>query len=545
MSNLTPSLIRRLSGDVLRRLPSSRGWTLLGHSQLGAQAVQVHIRHYLAEPGLPPGFHVETYPLSSFKLCDDPRYVNLFVRRGEEHLAPELYDLVAEAQRRALPWLTIGVEEESEVVIVYEQDGTQREVSLTVPPLSTRPLHLQLLGHEVWQTETCLPLAVNVTASAPAAAFSIKLSDQTGFSKNAYHFVVRGREGRPLGPGALRLDVRCTAGALDEITLTPSGFASPPTEVEEWAEAARTEPEPIFHQGVVNLHLVFDRTTLDVDAWPLAYEALDSAGSAGVRDEASQAYATGAPEPLATENWNLQLREELAAALGATVGSLHDDVALHLWWFADRPRDGIAPNEALPHLNKAFGRVGHCLMKDLKARLTGPDFEYASGLDLFDAADEVLQQIVALLKQGVQSRREQHAVLIVGDSPPPPGEPGDMLWERLVGQPDRTSARTSHAFNGALEDLRLLKIPIGWLFMRTSRAPSIGAGYRQFVRQFTAFQDLREVILSSLQQVEGMLVEDCAGPEDLRRGLGKLLGQLARDKPRIPKIRIDSIEHNT
>jgi hypothetical protein len=541
MNKLEPGFTRRLGGEILRRLPNSRGWTILGHPDFNSLAVWVHIRSYLSEADTPPGFRIEMMPRASFKLCDDPRYVTLFVRRTDKSLAPKLYDLITEAQRRSLPWMTIGVNNNSDAIVVYEQDGTQWAIPSNIPALNARPLHLHLTGSEVWEADECLPIVLHARGESTAAALSVNLSDQTGFSKSTYHFVVRGQDGQPLGPGALSLDVRCKAGALDEIFLTPSGFASPVSEVEEWAERPRTEPEPVFHQGTVHLHLVYDRTTLDVDSWPLAYEALDSPFKPGEKDEASQAYTTDAPEPRTMDSWNLQLREGLAGALETEINNLHEEVLLYLWWFADRPREGIAPNDALPYLNKPYGSVGQCLMKDLNARLGGPDFEYASGLDLFDAVDEALEQIVTFLKPRVQARHEQHAVLIIGDSPPPPSKPGDMLWERLVSQPDRTNARHSPRFNEALETLRHLRVPVAWLFMRTSRSPSVGAVYRQYLRQFTAFQDLREAILGALQQLEGLIVEDCAGPEDLHRTLGLILKQMARDNPKIPEIHINKI----
>lgn len=530
---LNPELIRRIAGEVLLRWPSSLGWAMLGLPGADAAVTWVHIRHYLNDAGMPPGFRAETAPFSSFELCSDPRYVTLFVRQRRQEFTPEMYELIGEAQRSSLPWLAVEVADDPNSLTIFEQDGTQRLLPSDVPALRAREQLLRITGSEIVEVNEHLPLCVQVMGDTPSAAFSIELLEHSGFAKNSYNFLIRAPEAQPLGTGVLCIDAKCRAGKPDEITTSTSNFETR-VSVDEWETPPRTEPRPLFRPGSVSLHLIFDRTTLDVDAWPIAFEA--SEGAAGDL-EAEEAYGTGQAE---TENWNHQLRQALAQALKEQVDKLHDEVQIYLWWFGDTPKPGIAGSKALPTINEAFGLVGVCSTEALSAQLGGSHFDYVCGLDLFDAIDEALEQVASVIKERSHSTREQHAVLIVGDSPPPPSEPGDILWEKLVTRPVLTNARCSSHFVSALQALRRMQVPVAWLFMRTSRAPSVGAAYRKYVQQFQYFQSLREHILSALQQIEGLAVEGCAGPDDLGRAMGKILTRMARTPPRIPGIVINT-----
>jgi hypothetical protein len=508
---------------------------MIGFPGFESAAVWVHVRPYLSDTGMPPGFRVETAVLSSFKLCNDPRYVTLFAREHGHDFTPQIYELISEAQRQSLPWLAIEVGDEPQSLTIFEQDGNQKLLSADLPPLRAREQLLRLTGNEAMEINEYLPLEVAVVGEAHVGAFSVDLLEHSGFSKNSYHFVIRGPEAQPLGPGVLRINVRCRAGKPDEIVLEPLNF-EPQGTVEEWEMRPRTEPEPLFRRGAVSLHLLFDRTTLDVDAWPVAFEA--SEGSA--RDlEAEEVFGTERSSK--AEDWNQKFRQSLAQALMKQVYNLHDEVQIYLWWFADTPKPGIAGSKALPTINESYGLVGTCAIEALAVQLGGSHFDYACGLDLFDAVDEALEDAANIIKNRSLTNREQHAVLIVGDSPPPPAHPGDILWEKLVTRPVLTNARCSTKFTSALETLRRMQIPVAWLFMRTSRAPSVGAAYRKYVQQFQYFQSLRENILSALQQLEGLAVEGCAGPEDLERAIAKILSRMARTPPRIPGILINDL----
>lgn len=534
---LQPLLIRRLAREVSGRWPHSLGWALVVAGSPNS-VVWVHVRPFLHVPDMPQGFSLQRQEFYGFQPCSDPRYVTLFVRQGAADFPPEVYELMGRAQEQSLPWLAIQVAPGAEAVTVFEQDGPPKQLPHEVPPLRVGALRIKVNCEEEVLIEESLPLELRVESDAPAAAVSLTLLDQSGFSKDSYHYVVRSGDGQPLGRGTLRLGANCRAGQPDELVFQHAGFEHE-VSAEEWETPPRTEATPVFHNGPVNLHLLFDRTTLDVDAWPVAYEALDSVrpDDSDVAEAFVLEQAPGGDGGWNAGGWNIRLREALADALLSETHRLHDDVALHLWWFADIPRNGIAMNDSVPWVSEPCGRAGHFPLSLLKEQLSSPSFDYASGFDLFDAVDESLEQVGEFIAEQSQARRAQHAVLIVGDSPPPPATPAasDHLWKRLVSRPVRTNARCSLRFTSALEGLSRLRVPVGWLFIRTSRAPSASAGYgKKYMAQFQYFQTIREDVLAALRQFSSVVVEDCAGTEDLPRALGRLLGQMARTRPRIP-----------
>jgi hypothetical protein len=537
---LNSNLLRRIAGEMFLRWPSSLGWAMVGIPGSDAAAVWVHLRPYLHDSGMPPGFRVETIPISSFKLCSDPRYVSLFIRERGGDFTAQLYELMGNAQRQSLPWLVLEVSDDTNSLIIFEQDGSQKVLPTDLPPLRAREQRLRLNGSEILEVNEYLPLNLEVAMESPNNALSIELLEHSGFSKNSYHYVIRSLEAQERISGVLHVDAQCRAGKPDEILLRSSDFKHSVT-IEEWETPPRTDPEPLFRRGTVFLHLLFDRTTLDVDAWPVAFEAA-AAGGFKEDEDVEEAFGIGHEE---TANWNQQFRQALAQAMVKQIDKLHDEVQIYLWWFADTPKQGIAHSKSLPTVNEPYGLIGVSAIENITVQLSGAHLDYACGLDLFDAVDEALEQVANVVKERSGSNREQHAVLIVGDSPPPPSKPGDVLWEKLVDRPVFTSARCSDGFTAALDDLRRMQVPVAWLFMRTSRAPSVGVAYKKYVPQFQYFQSLRENILSALQQIKGLMVEGCAGPEDLERAMGKVLGRMARTKPRIPGLLIDGFRRQT
>jgi hypothetical protein len=335
-------------------------------------------------------------------------------------------------------------------------------------------------------------------------------------------------EKMPLGAGTVRVDLCCRAGRPDEIILTCHEFKSP-VKVREHELAPSRQRQPRFSPETVRLHLIFDRTTLDADAWPQALAALGGL----VQESGDEMFAPG---EISLQSWNQQLRSALADALVSEAHGLHNgEVLFQLWWFADKPRDGVAHIRNIPSLRDSFGGGEQCSVGELCEQLCSSSFEYAPGFDLFDAVDEVLYRVASHIAPTARNSGKQHAVLIVGDSPPPPADKNDILWTTLVDGPPRTNARCSPRFRTALKSLLDIKVPVGWLFTK-SGVPASKAGYREYENQYQYFRTLRRNVLDALHQIEGLKMDECTGGENIRVALKRLLEEMGYKDPTTPLL---------
>lgn len=526
-----PNLVRLLAGAVLKFHPESSGWRMVSIRPQGLGAEWVHMRPYLGDEGMAHGYRVEPDGRAPLELCEEPSYPNLFVRWDGGDIPTEVYELLGDAERRQIPWLMVEVSSGSEALSLYDKsDGSRKSLSGLTRPSSVRPLTLNVEGSRAIELSEFLPFDVQVSSNTHAAAFSVNVKTASAkFSRRAYHFTLAEAGRKPLGSGALRVNVRCRVGQPDDLVVTALDFkGGVVVREQEFAAAGRQRP-PRFSPGTVQLHVVFDRTTLDADAWPVALAALGGL----VEESGDEMYSRGES---GQQSWNQHLREALAEALAHAVGEFHGgDVLFHLWWFADMPRPGVASIRNIPVLRVAHGGGEQCSADELRGQLCSPMFEYAPGLDLFDAADEALQRVAAHIAPTARHSAMQHAVLVVGDSPPPPADKQDVLWTALVDGPPRTNARCSPRFRDALRSLHEMRVPVGWLFMRPG-IPTSKAGYREYENQFQYFGTLRKNVLNALHQIDGLKVEDCRGTADIGRALRDLLAQLAEKDPAVPAL---------
>lgn len=526
-----PTLVRLLAGAVLKFHPESSGWRMVNIRPQGFSAAWVHMRPYLGDEGMAYGYRVEPDEGGPLALCEEPSYPNLIARWDGSDTPPEVYELLADAERRHIPWLMVEVSSGSESLSLYDKaDGSRKSLGAAPPTPRVRPLALTVEGSRSAELSEFLPFEVRVSSNTPAAAFSINLrAAPARFSRKAYHFTLAEAERSLLGSGALRVDVRCRVGQPDDLVVTPLEFKGRVGVRElEFAAVSRQRP-PRFSAGTVQLHVVFDRTTLDADAWPVALAALGGL----VEESGDEMFSHG---EAGLQNWNQHLREALAEALSREAELFHGgDVVFQLWWFADTARDGVALIRNVPALRAPHGGGEQCSADELRGHLCSPMFDYAPGLDLFDAADEVLERVAAHVGSTARNSARQHAVLIVGDSPPPPADKHDVLWTALVDGPPRTNARCSPRFRRALGSLLEMRVPVGWLFMRPG-IPASKAGYREYENQFQYFGTLRKNILNALHQIEGLRVEDCRGTGDIGRALRVLLAGMAEKDPAVPAL---------
>lgn len=492
----------RLDAALAGRLEKRQGWLFVDARAAELPAVAVHVRPWLRDAGRPPTFRIgeDEQPYSRPALRSG--YGLIFLTGPQGSMDETGYQVLQEALDDELPHVLVGAGESG----LSFHDGGGRWSPLPHPrPLAPRGLRLEIHGAGSTQVHGMLPCRVHVESPATRDSFRIRVDERRGFRETDVPFHLQTSGDAPLGRGWLRLDF-IPDGVMDRLVVHPEGFS-------QAVEIERTNGRrPARQRPPARLHLLFDRTTLDLESWPRAFER----ATLGM-DERDAPRLGEDPR----SEWNIGLRRALAQAVADHLEPLEGPARVELWWFADTPQPGIDRLEGLPIAPARWGRAGACAPQHLAGRLTGSVFGYASGLDLFDAVDELIVQVAEATRESPQ---ERHAVLVVGDSPPPPADDQDPIWLGLVDRPLRTNARRSPLFRRALAELGDLQIPVGWLFLRHSADPP---GNHHFVPHYALYQTLRESTLAALRRFgPELILESADGPEDLGRALGEILRRM-------------------
>ncbi len=531
----TANLLRRLDRVVKRKLPDRRGWVLIDAYE-PAQQTWVHVRPYLREPGLPTGYRiVESSEGSLPRVTGAEGDLPIFVRGESSPFAPEVNRFCQDQEENELlPWLIIKPAGGGDKVVFFDRDGHRHSLPRGAQAIQAARPRIDLRGTVKHKISKYLPMEISVESPTPRALLGIGLKDAPGLDTDLW-VRLEEPENQPLGRGVVRLDVTLDAFETDEILPSHQGFTGRVRQ-EEFNSIPDEDCEPVYHEGEVCLHVLYDRTSLDANGWLRAFAAVTenqapwrSRMPAGEQD----AYATDEPsDQPAAEDLNLPLREAVAEALGSSLDALHHDVKLDLWWFADTRREGIDSSGILPVKQKSHDRVGRCAPNRIAA------LGYASGIDLFDAADEALHEVTRIVAESVEERREQHGVLIIGDSPPPPAGHRDPLWRMLVEEPERTNARRSPHFVESLARLTELGVPVGWVFPRGDDTVDVEMGLKKYLADYQDYQSLKERILEALRRFENLRVGACVNLEDLDRAFRDVLRQMSRRGSETTRFRI-------
>lgn len=527
-------LLWRLTAGLRGKNQGPLSWLLIDGSQQGLPACRVFWRPWLRLEGSPPGFSLATpLPLSEALPAARAR-VALYTRATYR---PTETDLETLAVLLASGATVLSFRIEGQSIDFTLPPGTPWQ-PLPRPAHETSRLPLQLKGSGRRDLDVTLPCLLDVSSPQASESFAIAVRDAT-FKTKALSFELTA--GAPLGRGTLVVAAHLDDSG-DRLEVTARDFGSQPV-----LSLAAEKPQ---RRSAARIHALFDRTTLDLEAWPRARDAADveqsrspTAGFAGFEDDAV-ADQENAPEHL---SWNEALRKHLAPALAEGVSRHFPRAELILWWFADRRRSelGIEMLSSLPLASASYGRVGSCPTEKLARVLPGVVFDFATGLDLVDAVDEALSAVAAEISR--DQAGGPHVVLILGDSPPPPRDGNDPLWRHLVAGPPQTNARCSPLFQKALVDLASLDVPVGWLFLRHLDFPtppsSPDGRLALLVRNdYATWLNLRESILAALQQVPGLSVEaSSAGLSSVSADLGKLLQRLKAPAKQVSRLQLELV----
>jgi hypothetical protein len=499
-------LLLRIDAALAPAGATSRGWVIADATAPALAWARVRVRPWLRDPGGMPGLRIERQrePLTPQEL--DPADGLALLTADPAAMPDTALALLRETLRQRRPHVCLFTGAGGE--LWRRQGGATGPLPPPRPAAAGARIRIALRGRDDVAFETALPATLLVNSSKPRDALRVQAPAAAGFAGGPESYEISSADGSPVGEVRLRLDFRAGEGA-DRLVITPEEDGGR-VQLRSLGGPGRTLAALFARSAAVRLHLLFDCTTLDQDCWPRALRAL----SGMVEEEG--------PEERPQRKWNLDLRRRLAAGLQASAKQLHRRVIFDLWWFADVPRPDMAPPDGLPIAASAWGHPGERRLENLEQALLDGDFDYACGMDLFDAVDEALERVVARIRQ---LAREQHAVLVVGDSPPPPADDEDPLWRRLVDGSPRTNARRSPTFRVALAELGHAGVPLGWLFVRQ---PKSAGGFAAGLDHFPQFQTLREETLAALQQL-GFPVEGCEGVGDLERSLSALFGRMKRE----------------
>jgi hypothetical protein len=506
-------LVRRITAALSLEWPQEqrlRGWVAADATLPHLPWVTVHLRPWLSDAGTPPGLRLEAGEGQLRGGAPAIGYGLVMLARDPASLVEPALAILRAAMSHGRPNLCVfGFPGE----LTFPYQGERLPLPEPRPLPALEPIRLELRGRIPLALETTLPATVRIRGTQARHFLLARAGRAAGFEARFERFEIRSRDGSPVGEITLLADLRAEADGSDRLTLAPAA-SDARIEVRSAGLERTNRTRRFAGSSSLRLHVLFDRTTLDVESWPRALAALTSR-SAEVNEAA-------APKG----RWNLKLRQQLAVGLQASAHLLHRRPILDFWWFADQPRPGIAPPDGLPIAATAWGHPGELRLEQLPAALLGRDFDYACGMDLFDAVDEALEQVAGRVGNPAAN---PHAVLIVGDSPPPPADEHDPLWQRIVqgnGGAPRTNARRSQRFRQVLASLDRKGVPVGWLFVRHPGNPEAQPADLDLRPRF---QTLREEILAALQHYASLVIEGCDPGEDIGRSLGALFARLNQE----------------
>lgn len=496
---VTPEFLEAADRLTRARFPERLGFLLLDLTD--ARATLVHARRFLRQAGCPPGLRPEDLlPTRRDELLQSlnaaNNYIVVAVTAEDGDVDPAAVGIIESVENRALPWFTIQRTAGGDVRAV---DGATESAD-DARKIWSRPVDVQVDGVRPVADVRYLPFDLDVVAPQPLCTFKLQLRG-AALGQHDFDVILRSRDQLAIGAGSVRVDVLLRPGKTDEVFLEPQHF-------ERELELGFGVPVVFPSLPPLELHLLFDCTTVDPDTWP---QALTGAYMHPKRESEGQ--------------WNLALRKEIGTALTDVLRRITRSIDVDLWWFADREHPDMVPFGASGMDQLSFYHHGTTRREQIIDDLTSRTFEYRPGLDLFDAVDEALLEISKKVLGRATDR--QHAVVIIGDSPPPPFDVQDPLWTEVVVGPPATNARRSSAFRTALDCLKKAGVPVVWIFLLSLRERAHDNLYAHQHHDQIRLTVIKQRIASALERFDGLTVVSCAGMSELRGAIEKVVTGLA------------------
>jgi hypothetical protein len=387
-----------------------------------------------------------------------------------------------------VPNLIVEMAHEGEITVVTST-GYCRPLT---PVDGTGPLQGLNLRVGAQPHRVTMPTEVSVEFSGDRCHLVLSCDDSRLGNVDHEFVLARTPQGRRRdGNAAVRVDIEAVPGNHDRLIVAVDSRAF---ELRSLTGIPREPLPPLV------LHVVFDRTAIDDDRW-------SEAALATIR-------SLNETTPPPTGHWNELLRRRTAEAMKDAVAGMDRRIELELWPFADVPSDAMSRSHlTLSETSPAWSHIpcGGEVNRLTAALNDGNRCSWRYGLDYVDAVDEALEAVEsAVADQGAVQRErkdEQHAVLIVGDSPPPPQLVADPLWDAIVEE-RQTNCRRSSRFMDTLARLRQSQTPVLWAFIRLKGRDT---GDDESILRLHRIQ---ERVASALAGIEGLIVSACYS-EDL------------------------------
>src|SRR5205814_1840883 len=122
------------------------------------------------------------------------------------------------------------------------------------------PVQVRIEGARSITDSRFLPFELAVSASQAQGTFKLELRGAS-IGQQELDILLRSRDGRAIGSGSVRVDVLMRPGQADEVIIEP--HFERPLDLEFGAPIVLPKPP-------LELHVLFDCTTLDAESWPAA-----------------------------------------------------------------------------------------------------------------------------------------------------------------------------------------------------------------------------------------------------------------------------------
>lgn len=496
----------RIEYALADRFPPLRGLLVL--DMYGDESALFHLRPFL-QHGLQvePAAHGVLDSLVG-SLSPSAGYLLAALRRAEDlRFSPPALSIVDRADQRSFPTVTFELAGSGVRLLI---DGVHVELPALPGERRLSPVPVEVHG-QTRQTGTFLfPFEVMVHKGMDGSRIQVSVKHDA-IADVTQKLVLRSSDGQPAGDGSLLVGLDLHPARQDRVVIQP-----------RFERSVELKPPPATPppRSPLALHILFDRTTLDIGAWDNARKTV-AALSKKIDEKLMEGDVHTGPA-----EWNRQLRSDVAAGVAAGVEQVASrKPLLAIVSFADRERDiGIRAIDDLPLPEAVLPSGPPSRNLNIDGLINSELCSWQPGLDLFDAVDEALKTVVETL-----SKKYQHAVMIIGDSPPPPSGPSDPLWQELVLKPVRSNARTSPLFNEALESLKTRQIPVVWIFPR----PDIFPAYTDY----PAFSNMRNSVYNALLKIPDIDLRMTSSGQALQDEIRDTIVALARrasgDRPQV------------